>query len=278
RVAVRTTMKPGDITVTAKTEGLTDATVTVTSKAIDNTGGLNSVRNQFKELPLDAAKDPGLGSGERPAVDDGTVTEQKSALIGDFFYTGGDAPTKIAFPAVRGAQVYSDDKSIKFGALPIELLNSEYLQLPQADANLLGATDVIQLSFQRNVNLYIAHDDAIDPMPGWFAENGYADTDMDITVNGKNHSVYQKAFLRDDSVTLFSNVDGANFITGGNQYVVFIKEQGQEKTFLMDNFDGQAVDQPPPPAKMSTTSLAEMPSTSWGVSILNAPFERAPGG
>lgn len=245
RVAVRTTMKPGDITVTAKTEGLTDATVTVTSKAIDNTGGLNSVRNQFKELPLDAAKDPGLGSGERPAVDDGTVTEQKSALIGDFFYTGGDAPTKIAFPAVRGAQVYSDDKSIKFGALPIELLNSEYLQLPQADANLLGATDVIQLSFQRNVNLYIAHDDAIDPMPGWFAENGYADTDMDITVNGKNHSVYQKAFLKDDSVTLFSNVDGANFITGGNQYVVFIKEQGQEKTFLMDNFDGQVVDQPP---------------------------------
>ena len=245
RVAVRTTMKPGDIMVTAKTEGLTDATVTVTSKAIDNTGGLNSVLNQFRQLPLDAAKDPGLGSGERPSVDDGTVTEQKSALIGDFFYTGGDAPTKIAFPAVRGAQVYSDDKSIKFGELPIELLNSEYLQLPQADANLLGATDVIQLSFQRNVNLYIAHDDAIEPMPGWFAENGYADTDMDITVNGKNHSVYQKAFLKDDSVTLFSNVDGANFITGGNQYVVFIKEQGQEKTFLMDNFDGQVVDQPP---------------------------------
>ena len=245
RVAVRTTMKPGDITVTAKMEGLTDATITVTSKAIDNTGGLNSVLNQFRQLPLDAAKDPGLGSGERPSVDDGTVTEQKSALIGDFFYTGGDAPTKIAFPAVRGAQVYSDDKSIKFGELPIELLNSEYLQLPQADANLLGATDVIQLSFQRNVNLYIAHDDAIEPMPGWFAENGYADTDMDITVNGKNHSVYQKAFLKDDSVTLFSNVDGANFITGGNQYVVFIKEQGQEKTFLMDNFDGQIVDQPP---------------------------------
>jgi beta-galactosidase len=245
RVAIRTTMVPGDIMVTAKTDGLTDATITITSKAIDNTDGLNSVRNQFKQLPLDAAKDPGLGHGERPAVDDGTVTEQKSALIGDFFYTGGDAPTKIAFPAVRGSQVYSDDKSITFGELPIELLNSEYLQLPQADANLLGATDVIQLSFQRNVNLYIAHDDAIDPMPGWFAENGYIDTGMDITVNGKNHSVYQKAFLKDDSVTLFSNVDGANFVQGGNQYVVFIKEQGQEKTFLMDNFDGQAVDQPP---------------------------------
>jgi beta-galactosidase len=245
RVAVRTTMKPGDITVTARTDGLAEASITVASAAIDNTGGLNSARSRFRLLALETSRDPGVGSGEKPAEDAGTVTEQKSALIGEFFYTGSDALTKIAFPAIRGAQVYSDDKYIQFGELPIALLNSEYLQLPQEDANLLGATDLIQLSFQRDVNLYIAHDDAIDPMPGWFAENGYADTGMDITVNGKTHSVYQKAFLKDTSATLFSNVDGAHFVTGGNQYVVFVKEQGQEKAFLMDDFEGQAAEQPP---------------------------------
>ncbi len=236
RVAVRTTIKAGEITVTASTEGLASATYTTTSKAVSNAGGLSTVMNEIKALPWGA--DPGVGDGSKPEVDDGTTTAQKSALLKESSYSGSDKPWKVTFPAIEGDQVYSDEKAIKFEFLPIELLNSEYLQLPQADANLTGATDVVQLRFARNVNLYIAHDDTIAPRPQWITDE-YTDTGMDITVNGHTHSVFTKAFQADESVTIFSNVDGVNMTQGGNQYVIFIKEQGQEKTFLMDDFNAQ---------------------------------------
>lgn len=242
RVAVRTTMNAGEITVTASTEGLASATYTTASKAVDNTGGLSSVLNEFKTLPL--GTDPGVGNGDKPEVDDGTTTAQKSALLKESAYSGSDKPWKVTFPAIEGEQVYSDDKSIKFGFLPIELLNSEYLQIPQADANLTGATDVIQLRFARDVNLYIAHDDTIAPRPTWIASDGYKDTGKDITINGHSHSVFTKAFAADDSVTIFSNV-AENMTKGGNQYVIFIKEQGQENTFLMDDFNAQTPGEAP---------------------------------
>lgn len=244
RVAVRTTMKPGDITVTASTEGLAPASITVTSKAIDNTGGLNRDRNQFKQLALDPGKYQGMGDGEKPPErDDGTVTEQKSALLKEAFYTGSSNPWKLTFPAIRDAQVYSDDKDIVFGDLPIQLLNSEYLQIPQADANLTGATDVISLRFARNVDLYIAHDDTVSPRPGWIT-SGYDDTGMDIEINGHSHSVFHKAFPADAGVTLESNVT-VDMTQGGNQYVVFFKEQGQSTTFLKDDFEGQTAGESP---------------------------------
>ena len=244
RVAVRTTMKPGDITVTASTDGLAPASITVTSQAVDNTGGLNREMNQFKHLPLEPARDPGMGSGEKPPErDDGTVTEQKSALLKEAFYTGSSNPWKVTFPAARGEQVYSDEKAIVFGELPIELLNSEYLQIPQADANLTGATDVISLRFARDVNLYIAHDDTVNPRPSWIT-TGYTDTGMDIEINGHTHSVFHKAFSADSGITLESNVP-VNLTKGGNQYVVFLKEQGQESTFLMDDFEGQTAGESP---------------------------------
>lgn len=242
RVAVRTTMQAGKITVTASTDGLIPATYTTQSKAVDNTGGLSTVMNEFKPLPL--GKDPGVGNGDRPEVDDGTTTAQKSALLKESSYSGSDKPWKVTFPAIEGDQVYSDDKSIKFEFLPIELLNSEYLQIPQADANLTGATDVIQLRFARDVNLYIAHDDTIAPRPDWITTE-YKDTGMDITINGNTHSVFTKAFNANESVTIFSNVDGVNMTRGGNQYVIFIKEQGQEKTFLMDDFNAQTPGEAP---------------------------------
>ena len=241
RVAVRTTMKAGDITVTASTEGLESATITVTSQPVDNTGGLSTVMNEFKTLPL--GEDPGVGDGEKPEIDDGTVTEQKSALMKESSYTGSDGEFNVCFPAIPGERVYSDEKDIVFGDLPIELLNSEYLQIPQADANLTGATDVLQLRFARDVDLYIAHDDTVQPRPAWITE-GYTDTGMDITINGHTHSVFTKSFKNDESVTLFSNV-AEDMTQGGNQYVVFVKEDGQETTFLSDNFEGQTVGEAP---------------------------------
>ncbi len=61
RVMLRSLTKAGDVTITAKAEGMADAKITLTTQAIDVKGGLTT----FK--PADGLK-PRLGKGETPAT------------------------------------------------------------------------------------------------------------------------------------------------------------------------------------------------------------------
>lgn len=240
RVAVRTTMKPGDITVTGSIDGLESDTITVTSQPVDNENGLSTTFNETYEYSLDDLTYPGLGDGEKPSDGANISVAYKSALIDNFSYSGTETKVKasVVNPAAKGRQVYTDKKDIVFGDLPLYLVNEDYFQLPNADTG-FKAEDMVSFGALKDITVYVAHDDRI-PTPEWLEGTiqgiTFSDTGEDIKIGDEVYSLFSADAKAGQSVTLSSNAEEGG--EGGNMYTVFITETGCDDEFFADDFEG----------------------------------------
>lgn len=249
RVAVRTTLKPGTITVSAHIDGLQSDEISLESQEVDNDNGLSLTYNETFEYNLGGLNYPGMGDGEKPGEGATASTAYKSKLVDNFSYSGTETKLKpgVANPAAKGEQVYTDNKKIVFDDLPLYLVNEDYFQLPNADRGYV-AEDMVSFGTLRDVTVYVAHDDRIST-PEWLTGTiqgvTFADTGEDITIDGETYSLFSADVSAGESVTLSSNAVDTADAKKGNMYTVFVTETGRDDEFFEDDFEDQKLGDTP---------------------------------
>lgn len=215
RVAVRSTLTPGLITVTSVIEGLKTDSITIKALPVPLEVGLST------ELPIlskyELGEEPPLGNGPVEKLHGREIELPTSELITDFSYSGIIEPSGIKTSAGIGDLIYNDEE-YEFQFLPEFLIGSDYIQVANQETT-YKALDLIHFSVSEHAKIYIAHDDRL-MRPGWLIEN-FIETGKKLIVGDAMHSLYNKIVEAETTLTLGGNQDESN-ITNSNMYVVFV--------------------------------------------------------
>jgi beta-galactosidase len=215
RVAVRSTLQPGAITVRARSEALKPTSLTVESSPVKIEYGYTT------ELPaLPAVELP----KQRPAATAPDVASAHGAPKGgrftqSFSYTGPTGGCAVLPDARDGAKVYVG-RDVVFQSLPPELVGADYVQAAAAD-NLYSAVDLMQLAVKPGSTVHIAYDDALPP-PEWL-RNQFKPTDKRLTIDNRPMKLFLRQASGEESLTFGSNSEDPR-MRDCNMYVVFINQ------------------------------------------------------
>jgi beta-galactosidase len=219
RVAVRATRTAGRITVTAKSAGLRDATISIESRAFAAEGGYSTVAPVAPPVKLPAtapAHAAFTSTAPTPRLAAKTATSL-GKFIKTFNYTGPEsAIVHVEIGARDGRNIYID-RDYTFANLPAALAGADWLQVADADQR-YSAVDLIEMAVPANTVVTIAHDDRA-PLPGWLTQQ-FQRTDQTLTINGQPMKLFSRRVAKDESLTFGSNTDGAP--VRANQYVVLV--------------------------------------------------------
>jgi beta-galactosidase len=229
RVAVRSTLKPGDISVTATCPGLKSATVVIPSYSFEVGDGYSQT---MPAMPIVAL------SGEHPdwsalaaATPPMTVTAaaENTAngrhFIQTFSYSGPTPLVHVEVNAADGRNAYCD-RDYAFQNLPERLSGADWIHTADED-NLYAAADLMQIAAKAGTMVYVAYDAAL-PVPDWL-QNQFHPTTFSFTLNGRPMKVFSLRLRTDESLTLGSNASSTQF-KSANMYIVFARAGGQRDT------------------------------------------------
>ncbi|HWZ96005.1 MAG TPA: DUF4982 domain-containing protein [Opitutaceae bacterium] len=222
RVAVRSTLAAGPITISANCPGLTSGNVTIDSQPIELTDGFTTA---LPELPPTAPLEPSplvQDAWTRIAQVKATPVSHATIMAGRFtktFAYSGPAYAKVHIrQKVRdGTKVYAD-RDISFASLPPGLTGADWIQAANNDA-FYSAVDLMQIAVRAGTTVFVAHDDRL-PRPLWLTSQ-FQPTDLSLTVEGHSMKIFQHAATHEESLTLGSNTDDTTVKTG-HMYVVFV--------------------------------------------------------
>lgn len=212
RVAIRTARTAGKITLTARSPGLTAATVSVDSLEFSG------------ELP----KMPEGSLAKTPPVRTIFATTAPAArtagppMLGKFIktlnYTGPYASiVHVETGARDGRNAYVNVDS-PFAALPAVLQGADWVQVDNRDA-FYSAVDLMELAVAGGTTVWIAHDRRL-PRPAWLA-NQFESTGLALEVLGHPMDLFRRSLPADGSLTLGANTEDTR-LTEGNHYLVFV--------------------------------------------------------
>ncbi|HTX20446.1 MAG TPA: DUF4982 domain-containing protein [Candidatus Aquilonibacter sp.] len=221
RIAVRSTLQAGKITVTAKCRGLKSGSVTIVSHSFPWSDGYSTMMPPLPEVAL-AGTHTSWASLTRPVPPITTAAlTGNEAMAGRFTeslaYTGPTEGARVRTNAMDGAKIYSD-ADFTFAGLPKELLGADWVQAPNADS-LYSAADLMQLVVQANTEVFIAHDDRV-AAPDWLT-NQFKPANFSLTVNGQPMQVFNHTSKEEGSITLGSNTDDPD-AKEADAYIVFV--------------------------------------------------------
>lgn len=206
RVALRSTLQPGRITIEAQVPNLPPATLEVAAQPVDiQNGGISPELPPLPQPPHLTKPAPQVASESPQSATE--HPQSASALISGFNYTGPTAGAAVK-PYTAETPVYCDRKTrIKTPPAELQKPGTEILQLPGKD-NGYSALDLIQFTATRDLDLYVAYDDRL-PTPSWLS-SGFQKTDEHVTVGKARLTLYKRPVPRDASVTLGGNTDAQN--------------------------------------------------------------------
>jgi len=217
RVAVRSTLKSGTLSLGARSAGLKAAVIKIESQPVEIINGALAgsppVPGQ-KALILPtptAMPEPVPGPSSNLAAD--------GAFIREFSYSGPTGGAVVRRGAANGQSAYTDS-DIKFEGLPGFLEGADYLQLPSVDKR-YSAVDLIGFAVKQDGVLTIAHDDRLR-RPGWLTA-GYKATSWSMSVAGVKMTLFQKAVKKNEMLTLGSNSE-TDRPAACNAYIVFVQK------------------------------------------------------
>jgi beta-galactosidase len=91
-----------------------------------------------------------------------------------------------------------------FSSVPAQLQGLDFIQTANDDKNALpGNTDFLSFDVDRDVIVYVAHDDRLQ-RPAWLTSD-FADSGLDLSSGGGTYSLFSRSFDA-GSVQLGSNV------------------------------------------------------------------------
>lgn len=239
RVAIRSTLKPGTITLEGTVAGLEADTIEVELQPVAIKDGLSAVMPQIPAQQLEGSEPPiGDGPDRGPEGPDPIEPE----LIANFSYSGKIYGAKVVANTKNGDLSYVD-RAYTFSGLPIELLGGEYVLAGNDDKNYV-ALDMMNFSVEKDAYIYVAHDDRV-PRPGWLTSQ-FTDTGENILINNKDvHSLFVREAAAGESLTLGGNLDKSSSGSSFNMYVVFAKEKSKRDALIREDFEAMEVGQPP---------------------------------
>jgi len=225
RVAVRSTLLPGQITVTATHPGLKSGRLTVQSHSFPVTDGYSRLMPAMPVAALPAAHPDWSRLAVMTPPMTVTTAPANAAMAGHFTeafsYTGPTELVHVEAAAADGKNIYCD-RDYAFQNLPKELLGADWVQAADAD-RLYSAADLMQIAVRAGITVYVAHDNRL-PLPDWL-QRQFRATKLSFAVGGQAMKVFKRKPENEESLTLGSNTDGSP-VQPGNMYVVFLKRVG----------------------------------------------------
>ena len=222
RVAVRSTLDPGEIIVTASCQGLKGGSITVQSHPFPITNGYSRVMPTMPEVLLPTTH-PDWNQLAR-ATPPMTVTAApiNTASVGHFTgafaYTGPTELVHVEPNVTNGKNIYCD-RDNAFTDLPEELVGADWVQAADSDSS-YSAVDLMQIEVKAGTDVYVAHDHRLTA-PEWLT-NQFKPTDLSLTINGQPMTIFKQRAENDESLTLGSNAANSGLVPA-NMYVVFVK-------------------------------------------------------
>lgn len=216
RVAVRSTLTPGPVTVSARCGNLKPASITLDSRPFEMINGYSLQMPPLPSLPplVPLAKRP-IHIEKAPF----SIAEPNTGrFLKTFSYSGPATAVSVQQNAREGAKIYADSDDV-FAALPDALKGSDWVQTAAAD-KFYSAADLMNFAANGAEMVYVAHDERL-PAPTWLARQ-FQPAGFSATIAGQRMKIFERAVREGESLTLGSNTDD-NHLTSCNMYVVFVK-------------------------------------------------------
>ncbi len=199
RVAIRSRLQAGKVSLTATREGLEPATIELVSQPVENKGGLSTVMPQVFEVVTKEEPLP-----HKPSIPPYVPGESnKSQLFKKFSYTG-DSKAILRKNVFWGKRAYTD-MYLNYTTIPSYLHGSEYVRIPNSDSH-YWARDLLQFIAGADLTLYVAHDDRV-PRPEFIRES-YVDTGDDFALGDVKMSLFKREVKAGESIVMAGNCDG----------------------------------------------------------------------
>jgi len=220
RAAVRSTLQPGTVVVSATCPGLKPASVSIPSAPVAVQDGVTAKLPPLPAVALAKANflrvsaEPPAATGEAPKL------AGAGRQIISFSYSGPTTIVHVEQNAADGKNIFAD-RDLPFTNLPTELVGADWVQGANNDSA-YSAVDLMQLAVKGGSLVAIAHDDRL-PLPEWLTRL-FQRTEKSLKVDGQTMTIFQHRAPANESLTLGSNTD--NPAAGkANSYIVFVSGQ-----------------------------------------------------
>ncbi|WP_158027234.1 sugar-binding domain-containing protein [Labilibacter marinus] len=216
RVAIRSLLESGKVTITAKRDGLKSASIELKSIAVDVKGGLTTEMPQVFNDPTKNEPLPAHVPYIEPYV---PGVSNKSKIFKKFSYTG-DSPAMLRKNVFWGKKAYTDLND-NYTTIPSYLHGAEYVRMPNSDSH-YWARDLLQFLAGEDITLYVGHDDRVS-RPEFLREE-YKDTGENFKLGDVTMSLFKRDVKAGESVVMAGNCDG-DAPEGSRMYVVIAKRK-----------------------------------------------------
>ncbi len=223
RVALRAGRVPGEVTLTAVTDGLKSASL----KLVLNDAAISQgIGTKLPELPRTTwSLESAVAAADilTAAEGDASSFAAQGRFIQQFSYSGPTAPVGVMVEAQDGKLVYVD-RDYRFTDLPALLRGSDYVRAANADKQ-YSAVDLMEIAVPKGATVFVAHDDRLS-RPAWLTRR-FQPSALKVMIERRAMTVYRYQAAGHESLTLGPNSD-----TGGsnacNMYVVFVQSGSHE--------------------------------------------------
>lgn len=200
RVAIRSLLEAGEVTITASRKGLKSASITLTSLPIKIIDGLTKELPQVYFDGIVAEEPTPVHIPEMPPYVPGI--KNRSELFTNFSYTG-DAKAMLRTTMNWGKKAYTDVDQ-NYTVIPSYLRFGEYIRTPNSDTK-YWARDQLQFIAGADMYIYILHDDRVK-RPAFLLED-YKDNGDNVKVGDVVMSVFKRTAKKGESIIMAGNSD-----------------------------------------------------------------------
>ncbi|HEV2456012.1 MAG TPA: DUF4982 domain-containing protein, partial [Verrucomicrobiae bacterium] len=220
RVAIRSTLTPGDVTLTASCPGLKRASLMIASHVFVVNSGYSCVMPAMPAVVLSKSTPDwsSLAVATQPMTVTSALDNRLSGhrLIDMFNYTGPTELVHVEINASNGKNIYCD-RDYPFENLPSELTGANWVQAADAD-KFYPAADLMQLAVKAGATVYVAYDASL-PSPDWL-QRQLRPAHASLMIAGRRMKLFVRHSRADESFTFGSNAVQAGKLPC-NMYVVF---------------------------------------------------------
>ncbi len=217
RIAIRSTLTPGKVTVRVRSNGLKPASVALKSKS----SGENAAPAwPSYTLPSAPQREPVALAPKERVASENQKSDQPGRFIKTFNYTAPTASiVHVETNAQNGRNAYVDIDS-PFNSLPESLVGADWVQVANGDA-LYHAVDLLELTVNAGTTIVVAHDDRL-PRPPWLVKD-FQKTDTKIVVTSHPMTIFTRHIAAESGITFGPNTEDSS-VKEANMYLVFVNK------------------------------------------------------